>query len=347
MTETSFARVPHAVYDALERGEITPLQFDILSMLHRAAEHHTGIVRSWSATEFLYRMGKPDLPSLKTVKRAMQELRGLGWYSDDYLKGSKRPYNVTLHNFVAFGPVQENDHENNHGDDQEHFILNPHAIKTCCEETLEDDHEESHRHGHDSDHDVTMTGHGQMSLKDQIRSRSSAAQAEEPPLPAGSAIVPPSAGASGEPLASLSNKKTQRLAHEILCDRLRAILHWLPDDIAPAVAKKLLTRYTANHIVAAVKHGLFSYRLEREPKEIKKLFADDGAWLEICIGEYQEWLQVRPLTETDQQTIKFVAKYGGVSRAVVEKQYRAVNDRDAFLKQIGIVGPLKLKETKS
>src|ERR1019366_2352172 len=48
-----FTRVPHAVTDALQRGDITVLMFSVLVLLHVWAEWSTGIAHSVSAERII------------------------------------------------------------------------------------------------------------------------------------------------------------------------------------------------------------------------------------------------------------------------------------------------------
>ena len=167
MSATSFARVPHDAYDALRRGEITPLQFTILAMLHNAADWRTGIVKSWSAKQFFYLCGesKPTDADCKKMRRAQAELRARGWYHHDYAEGLKRPYDVTLHNFVVFGQTQANVQAEKSDIDQATLILNPHEVKSYSDEALDIDQEESLGQTQENVQGTL----GQMSPKDHIK----------------------------------------------------------------------------------------------------------------------------------------------------------------------------------
>jgi hypothetical protein len=125
-----FARVPKAVYLARKNGEITALMFEILALLHLWADRNTGVVRSFSPGRILEWMPDEDpdceMPSERTVQRHTQGLRAAGWLLSDYRKGQKRPYALTLTNFLPAHP------EDAHGDadgDGDKILLNPSELK--------------------------------------------------------------------------------------------------------------------------------------------------------------------------------------------------------------------------
>jgi hypothetical protein len=65
----------------------------------------------------------------------MSDLREAGWFHHDYVSGSKRPYNVTLHNYVvprAHYFFKRNNHAVADGDSDE-ITLNPCDVKFCRE----------------------------------------------------------------------------------------------------------------------------------------------------------------------------------------------------------------------
>jgi hypothetical protein len=67
-TPKGFTRLPHAVTEALQRGDITLLMFNILVLLHVWAEWRTGIVRSVSAKRIILYLANQDRPpSERTV----------------------------------------------------------------------------------------------------------------------------------------------------------------------------------------------------------------------------------------------------------------------------------------
>lgn len=113
MTENLFVRVPESLYDALRHGEITPVMFDVMCLLHRWANWHTGVVRTCSAQRLATAMGgdsfdsTPDqIPSIRTIQRSMQALAEAGWIISGYRKGSKKPYSVEICNYI---PVADDD----------------------------------------------------------------------------------------------------------------------------------------------------------------------------------------------------------------------------------------------
>ena len=74
-TPDYFARVPYALYDARRQNVITSLQFNIMTILHRWANWHTGVVRTCSAERLQQAMGDLEKPpSERTIQRHMQGL---------------------------------------------------------------------------------------------------------------------------------------------------------------------------------------------------------------------------------------------------------------------------------
>ena len=256
-----FTRVPRAVTDALQSGVITPLQCLILMMLHKNADWKTGEVKSWSADRFLFEMGDQEsLPLPRTVRRAMQALRDAGWCSHDYVAGPKRPYNVLLNNFAIQADAQAND--------QGQTVLRPCQITTSHEASL--GHDQASVQAND------QGALGQMATKYQIGSRSNAAQAEENSEPGGS---PRSSSRSAPTLGS--PQKQEKTAPQDLFREAQDILGWLPTT-APSALKRLRAAFSYEEIVAMLR----VYRSVCDtPRDIKKLFADGGALIEIDLRE--------------------------------------------------------------
>ncbi len=124
-----FARVPKAVYQARKYGEITQLMHDILCLLHLWSNHNTGEVQSFHPQRVIDWLNDEDpsydVPSERTVQRHMQGLREAGWVLSDYINGQKRPYNLTLCNFLAVGASRIEDGDG----DTDKVLLNPTKIK--------------------------------------------------------------------------------------------------------------------------------------------------------------------------------------------------------------------------
>lgn len=133
MSTLRFARLPQSVYDALERGNINKTQFIVLSLLHLWAEYTTGRIDSFCAERVLRFLGiEPTQATLKAMRRQIAPLRDMGWFHDDYRKGSQRPYHVWLHNYVPLlvsDAVHEKGHENVRDLVHEQTVLNPCEIK--------------------------------------------------------------------------------------------------------------------------------------------------------------------------------------------------------------------------
>jgi len=109
MEDQFFARIPYDLFDARRQNVITSIQFDIMVLLHRWANWHTGIVRTCSAERLQAAMGDLEKPpSVRTIQRHVQGLHEAGWVFSHYRKGSKKPYPVDINNFM---PVADKDGE--------------------------------------------------------------------------------------------------------------------------------------------------------------------------------------------------------------------------------------------
>jgi hypothetical protein len=270
LSALGFTRVPHAVTDALQRGDITPLQFQILVMLHKLADWTTGEVKSWSAERFLHEMGPQEgLPEARTVRRAQQRLRAMGWYSHDYVDGPKRPYNVLINNYLIFRPVQANDQDG----DPEKTLVRQCKIKTFVEASLGHDHASDRGSDHES--------LGQVSSKDQYA----------PPLSAPSLPAPQEGSkARAEKIDGFGE----------MYARVYSITKWMPDS-APAALKRLLKLFSPEQIEGGVRWARQHEGGGLEAKDVKRLFADGGAQLEIEIRDYLEIIKVKNHERADKQ----------------------------------------------
>jgi len=131
MSANNQTHIPPTVYDALRRGWITPLMFLILALLHSWADYNSGMVRSVSAERILYALGNQDADK-RTIQRAMKSLRETGWFLWDYIKGHKRPYNVTLTNYTTnrkSGFVADSATDSDSDSDADTIVLNSCEIK--------------------------------------------------------------------------------------------------------------------------------------------------------------------------------------------------------------------------
>src|ERR1700722_10124640 len=98
-----FTRLPHAVYAALEQGNINETHFLVLSLLHKWANHQTGRVDSFCAERVLRFPHKdPTQATLGSLRRQVASSRRMGRFRDDYRKGRKRPYNIFLKNYITY-----------------------------------------------------------------------------------------------------------------------------------------------------------------------------------------------------------------------------------------------------
>lgn len=264
-----FTRVPHTVTAALQQGDISLLEFTILVLMHKSANWKTGEVQSWSADRFLREAGDPEGIQQRTVRRAMQRLRDAGWYHHDYVNKSQRPYTVWLHNYVVRNEkavAAEGDHHH----DQDEIILSPCEIKPLGEM--------DHGHDRESDEVGDQEPHGQMSLKDHIRSCSNAARAEEKAgSPCSPALDAPALGSQRH-----ENPKSTPTAPQDLFQEARDILGWLPAT-APGALKRLQTIFTLDEIVREMQRLKAGNDDCDTAKGIKALFAEIGAQLEIGI----------------------------------------------------------------
>jgi hypothetical protein len=154
MSEHFFVRVPVTLYDARRQNVITSLQFDIMVLLHRWANWHTGVVRTCSAERLQRAMGDLEKPpSERTIQRHMQGLHEAGWIHSHYRKGSRKPYPVDLNNFM---PVADGD--------AEMALIRPTPIKDWEETTACRVADE----GATEDGEGTLRGRGKGGLKETV-----------------------------------------------------------------------------------------------------------------------------------------------------------------------------------
>ncbi len=133
MSKPQFTRLPQEVFDFLERGDINKTQFIILSLLHKWADYRTGRVAAFCAERVCRYLHIETTPAnLKAMRRQIAPLREMGWFHHDYEQGSKRPYNVWLHNYLPIlvnDDVHDKGHGNVHDSVHENRLLNPYEIK--------------------------------------------------------------------------------------------------------------------------------------------------------------------------------------------------------------------------
>jgi hypothetical protein len=271
VTDHRFARVPYPVYDALERGEITSLQFEILAMMHRVADWRTGVVNSWSAKEYLFRCGetKPTEADERNVQRAQAGLRMMGWFRDTYKRGSKKPYVVTLNNFVVYGPTADSVGDDITDNEQSSYVLNVHELTPYATDFTDTNHEDGHR----QDGDSVADDQRQMSAKDHMRSSPSASTTP--------AALLPLRRAGGQ-------SKTDGAAAS---DRLREVIGWVPDS-AVKTLDRLLQTFTFEEIFAELKPCVDSQWGISDTKDIAAKFAKGGAQLEAELRRHRKVNQV-------------------------------------------------------
>jgi hypothetical protein len=156
--------MPQAVFDALERGDINNTQFIVLSLLHQWAVYTTGRIDSFCAERVCrYLHIEPTQANLKAMRRQIAPLRDMGWFHDDYRKGSQRPYHVWLHNYVPIlrsDAVHEKGSENGREFVPDGPVINPCEIKPY-QRTID-------FHGRDAVHDAVREIGRKLSFKDQV-----------------------------------------------------------------------------------------------------------------------------------------------------------------------------------
>jgi hypothetical protein len=198
MSASTF-RIPDAGYEALICGDLSSLQFMILVLLYRRANWKTGVVRAISADQVIRDLGETGLiPSAvsfdarkQIVQRAMKAMRLAGWFTSDYKAGSRRPYYITLTNYLSLYTAQTAKPEPDADSDADGIILNPSDITPCKQPAPEIDADTDA----DSDTDVTLRRRGrdaEMTLNNHIRTN----QEKETPLPPKG--VPPLPSPSGK-----------------------------------------------------------------------------------------------------------------------------------------------------
>jgi hypothetical protein len=92
MSNPRFTRLPQAVFDTLERGDINKTQFIILSLLHQWADYATGRIDSFSAERVCRFLGLDRTSAnIKAMNRQVAPLRVMGWFHDDYRRVASAP----------------------------------------------------------------------------------------------------------------------------------------------------------------------------------------------------------------------------------------------------------------
>jgi hypothetical protein len=110
-----FARIPYAVFDARENGELTPSMFLAMVWLFKWADWSSGSVEKMCAERLVW--ATEGEFEKRTFEEALQNLQKARWIHSHHKQGSKRPYRVDICNYVALSGALKNQ------------ILNPSVIK--------------------------------------------------------------------------------------------------------------------------------------------------------------------------------------------------------------------------
>jgi len=137
---TRVTQIPENIFDALACGDISLIQFAVLSLMHRWVDYSTGCVRSFSAGRVLSALHLDVTEAnLRSMQRTLRALRTAGWYRDDYKSGDKRPYSAWPVNYrLESSTYQGNFSNSRHAPsidadtDGEEIILNPSDLKSCA-----------------------------------------------------------------------------------------------------------------------------------------------------------------------------------------------------------------------
>jgi hypothetical protein len=133
--EEYFARIPYALYDALEKDEITLTMFAVMIWLYKWADWSIGTVRKACAERLMW--ATDGTIAKRTLQQAIHDLHVSGLITCHRKGGSKKPYKVTINNYLALSGARKGS------------VINPSEIKSwrgsdsssCTDGRVEDDTE--------------------------------------------------------------------------------------------------------------------------------------------------------------------------------------------------------------
>jgi hypothetical protein len=100
MSNSGYARVPHFVLEALEKGLIDIVQYAALTAMYHWADYGTGRIQSFSAERLLVLFHeKVNKKSMRRMQRKLKALRLAGWFTWNYKLGVEQPYDVWMSNY--------------------------------------------------------------------------------------------------------------------------------------------------------------------------------------------------------------------------------------------------------
>ena len=133
--EEYFARIPYALYDALEKDGITLTMFAVMTWLYKWADWSTGTVRKACAERLMWATN--GTIAKRTLQQAIHDLHVSCLITCHRKGGSKKPYKVTINNYLALSGARKGS------------VINPSEIKSwrgsdsssCADRRVEDDTE--------------------------------------------------------------------------------------------------------------------------------------------------------------------------------------------------------------
>jgi len=114
-TAQLFARIPYALFEARERGAITPSMFLAMLWCYRWADWSTGSIEKMCAERLVWATDGES--ARRTFQEALHGLAEAGWIVSHCPRGGTRPYRVDICNYVALSGALKGQ------------VLNPSEIK--------------------------------------------------------------------------------------------------------------------------------------------------------------------------------------------------------------------------
>lgn len=169
-----FTRIPFQLNDAFEAGDITAPMLVVMNYLHRHAKWSTGVVQKTSAPFIALAFSSADAWKTDTVKDALRRLETQGYITRHMTLGSKKPYAITINNYLAVinEPVMgkngklERDPDGKLVYNQKRVLINPREIKGCHDSDSSqspDDHLDNPPDDPPDDHRNTRKNNNQQS----------------------------------------------------------------------------------------------------------------------------------------------------------------------------------------